>query len=765
MNLKKQQKNENFSSEKTEILTFFQLICFLMNSFQERISIEKEYIKQLKKLGKDLEKEKKELGYFKDAGLLIDSTFETASAHEMFVKKVNHIIDMFLEKQNDIILYFDSKNKTKTYSFERKRINQVSGKITKRGKNYRNVWRKLRDRNRRQFSGLKTRIKNNDTLVFEKLQFLEKSLLRKLVIGLETPNLECARRIVKNAEKNLESLQTPLKKINTYDTFDNKSKKDLENETESSESRNNTIKALCSKLKFKTISVFRKRGLSQVDIFSKKYSSEKVSRIHGNCLNNNGSNIKNVFEILKKKDMNYNKKNPFMMKNNITERGMLKTIKINNILCFNKDKFDNIGFKKYNYQIPTKENLVIEVLEKASEIDDTEKTHVINFIPQKKNNTEIQNENTLEVCDTYISESNTVTQVYEKPIILGKNFKYEETHTIYNVSNNSLQQKGSSVSPNMRQTLSEVFNSNVYQSNLFDSFMENKFRHIILPQSNMLLLNYKHTELTKQGLNCSIIEVVNACIKNKEHSELMIQGEVAFSYMQEMALDNFLSKLVVQINSFGNFLKIMFNKNILENISNNPPQYFLDLRYISKMIPVLRYQVIINANKDKFQPILVTSRWKHMHEESTIIITYRKNPSFLHLESTLTLQDLSFIVGPENVLIKACQSKPKGKFYKKQNKLIFSLGSKVLKDEKEEKLYAKFETNGLSSFNCSINVIWKISCETRNNINDKDFPVALNQFISLDSSLNSLKDTSLNPIISYPIYISQIIQSGVYTIF
>lgn len=317
----------------------------------------------------------------------------------------------------------------------------------------------------------------------------------------------------------------------------------------------------------------------------------------------------------------------------------------------------------------------------------------------------------------------------------------------------------------MRQTLSEVFNSNVYQSNLFDSFMENKFRHIILPQSNMLLLNYKHTELTKQGLNCSIIEVVNACIKNKEHSELMIQGEVAFSYMQEMALDNFLSKLVVQINSFGNFLKIMFNKNILENISNNPPQYFLDLRYISKMIPVLRYQVIINANKDKFQPILVTSRWKHMHEESTIIITYRKNPSFLHLESTLTLQDLSFIVGPENVLIKACQSKPKGKFYKKQNKLIFSLGNKVLKDEKEEKLYAKFETNGLSSFNCSINVIWKISCETRNNINDKDFPVALNQFISLDSSLNSLKDTSLNPIISYPIYISQIIQSGVYTIF
>ncbi|EMR11071.1 hypothetical protein PNEG_00668 [Pneumocystis murina B123] len=125
----------------------------------------------------------------------------------------------------------------------------------------------------------------------------------------------------------------------------------------------------------------------------------------------------------------------------------------------------------------------------------------------------------------------------------------------------------------------------------------------------MLLLSHKHTKSTEQGPNCSIIENVNASIKNNEPKELKIQERFEFSYEKKKISKDFLN---IQITGSKNFSKISFDKNILKNISANPTQYLLDLQRLSQIIPVLRYEIIVNINKIIFQPILITSQWKHI---------------------------------------------------------------------------------------------------------------------------------------------------------
>ncbi|KAG4306125.1 hypothetical protein PORY_000113 [Pneumocystis oryctolagi] len=755
MNSKKKQTSQYNFLKKNEFLMLAFQINYLIDGFQERMNVEREYVRQLKKLCKKLKQEKEtKQRAFKNADLLINSSLETASAHEIFIKKTNHAINRFSRKQHKIGLYISKSRKKKLYFFKQK-VYLISKKKVKRSKNRLYASKKTRYMNRREVNYLRNYVENIETLP-EKLQFIEKSLLKRFLIEFEMYNLECAQKIIENTKKELKILEKPVKEINAYSIFNTKLKKKSKNKPKITKYKNDDLKVLYSKLKFK-ISILKKK-ISQINIFSKQNSSEKTSKIFENNLNITNLITKDNAISEKENSIDYEKKNPFIIKNNTIERGMLKTIKINNNdIPYFENKFDNIGFKKYGYQSPEKENLMVEIFRKENKENIIRPIPKTNFTEKEENIIKTQNEDVIGIQNINISKLNIETK---EPAIL-KDYNYLNTHSMYNVSNDSQVQLRNSISGSSQTSLES--NNNNYQQNSLDFFIENKPNYIVLSQSNTLFLNHTHTESTKQGLNCSIMEVVNASIKNNEPLELTIQGEVAFSYLQETVLNNPFPKLVIQINDFENFSKIMFNKSILENISNNPLRYLLNLQYLSQMIPALRYQIEIKTNKDKFLPILITSQWKHVHGESTIIITYKKNP-FFHIESTLVLQDLNFIIGPENVLIKACQSKPEGTFYKKQNKLVLSLGNKTLHDDQEEKLFAKFETNGLASLNCSINVIWKISYKNTNTINNKSSITALNSFLSFDSSLNSSKDTSLNST-SYPIFVSQIIQSGVYIIF
>ncbi|KAG5440657.1 hypothetical protein PCK2_000245, partial [Pneumocystis canis] len=258
------------------------------------------------------------------------------------------------------------------------------------------------------------------------------------------------------------------------------------------------------------------------------------------------------------------------------------------------------------------------VPEKTCDGGDVEKITEIEYSTKQENCIKIQNESALETQNADVSESKIIARVYEKSVASNQeNNNYFETNSIYNTPNQLLLHSKDSIFSNLSQVSSDLSNAHIYHLNTIDSFMTNKLNYIMLSKSNMLLLDHKHIELTNQGLNFSILEVVNACIKNNESIEFAIQGEIAFSYMQKAISENFFPKLAIQINGSENFLKIMFNKNILKSTSNNPPRYLLDFRHLSQITPILRYQIIINTNKTRFQPILVTSQWKHVYGEST----------------------------------------------------------------------------------------------------------------------------------------------------
>ncbi|KAG5439591.1 hypothetical protein PCANB_002167 [Pneumocystis canis] len=639
-------------------------IRFLLESFKKRMNIEKKYVEQLKELGKELnEKKNPELKFSKDIYRLIESILETASTHETFVKKAMNVITIFSKNQNGLKMYVDKKNETEGNILKQKTDKIAQYKIGQ-GKVISCIWEG-----------------DFDISAFEKLQFTEKLLLRRILIELKNLELEYLKKNLKNVKKSLKFFQQSLKKKNGHGIFNNKLGRKLRNKGKKFSGRkNDNLRILYSKLKFKMTSIFKRKKSSQIDTSLKRNFLEKSPICYKNNLDTTNLTLTDVFEVSEKNSLSCQEKDLSIKKSSIPEREMLKTIKIheNNISCFDKDKFANIGFKKYEFQNFLKKNLITDVLEKTIDGYGIEKTIKMDFIEQE-NYIEIQRENSSEIQNSDVSELKIVTQIYE-------------------------------------------------------------------------------------GLNFSIIEVVNACIKNNEPIEFTIQGEIAFSCTQKIIFENFFPKLAIQINGSENFLKIMFNKNILKNTSNNPPRYLLNFQQLSQMTPILRYQIIININKTSFQPILVTSQWKHIYGESSIIITYRKNPFFFQSESTLVLQDLSFIVGPENVLIKACQTKPEGTFYKRQNKLIFSLGNKILCNEKEEKLFAKFETDGLAS-ESSINVIWKISPENLNTMDNWVVITASNSFSPLDLSSDVSDNSLLNSNAYYPLFTSRIIQSGVYTIF
>ncbi|KAG4301950.1 hypothetical protein PCK1_001926 [Pneumocystis canis] len=724
-------------------------IRFLLESFKKRMNIEKKYVEQLKELGKELnERKNPELKFSKDIYRLIESILETASTHETFVKKAMNVITIFSKNQNGLKMYVDKKNETEGNILKQKTDKIAQYKIGQ-GKVISCIWEG-----------------DFDISAFEKLQFTEKLLLRRILIELKNLELEYLKKNLKNVKKSLKFFQQSLKKKNGHGIFNNKLGRKLRNKGKKFSGRkNDNLRILYSKLKFKMTSIFKRKKSSQIDTSLKRNFLEKSPICYKNNLDTTNLTLTDVFEVSEKNSLSCQEKDLSIKKSSIPEREMLKTIKIheNNISCFDKDKFANIGFKKYEFQNFLKKNLITDVLEKTIDGYGIEKTIKMDFIEQE-NYIEIQRENSSEIQNSDVSELKIVTQIYEKSVTSNEeNNNCLETNSIYNTPNQLLLKSKGSVSSNLSQT-SNLLNTHISHLNTIDSFMINKLNYIILSKSNMLLLDHKHIELTKQGLNFSIIEVVNACIKNNEPIEFTIQGEIAFSCTQKIIFENFFPKLAIQINGSENFLKIMFNKNILKNTSNNPPRYLLNFQQLSQMTPILRYQIIININKTSFQPILVTSQWKHIYGESSIIITYRKNPFFFQSESTLVLQDLSFIVGPENVLIKACQTKPEGTFYKRQNKLIFSLGNKILCNEKEEKLFAKFETDGLAS-ESSINVIWKISPENLNTMDNWVVITASNSFSPLDLSSDVSDNSLLNSNAYYPLFTSRIIQSGVYTIF
>lgn len=218
-----------------------------------------------------------------------------------------------------------------------------------------------------------------------------------------------------------------------------------------------------------------------------------------------------------------------------------------------------------------------------------------------------------------------------------------------------------------------------------NSHLNNPFAALKRQDTGSLLNNdFKHFNLSDAtiGLNSSIAEIVNATFKDGQLKSSQVIGEVAFNYNGHPNEES----IIVHIPH--DYDRLIVNKTFIEELGDY--DYKLDPISIgSKTLGGLKY--LANDNQ---VPLLVQQIWKFEPHQSSLMISIRSN-----VNETLEVENLIVSAALNtDVVATSASSKPQGAFNKEKNRITWRYNHPVvLKPHGEEKLIARFMTNGQGS--------------------------------------------------------------------
>ena len=217
------------------------------------------------------------------------------------------------------------------------------------------------------------------------------------------------------------------------------------------------------------------------------------------------------------------------------------------------------------------------------------------------------------------------------------------------------------------------------------SHLNNPFAALKRQDTGSLLNNdFKHFNLSDAtiGLNASIAEIVNATFKDGQLKTSQVIGEVAFNYNGHPNEES----IIVHIPHDYN--RLIVNKTFIEELGDH--DYKLDpVSISSKTLGGLKY--LANDNQ---VPFLVQQIWKFEPHQSSLMISIRSN-----VNETIEIENLIVSAALNtDIVATSASSKPQGAFNKEKNRITWRYTHPVvLKPHGEEKLIARFMTNGQGS--------------------------------------------------------------------
>ncbi|KAF2257762.1 hypothetical protein CC78DRAFT_598595 [Lojkania enalia] len=207
----------------------------------------------------------------------------------------------------------------------------------------------------------------------------------------------------------------------------------------------------------------------------------------------------------------------------------------------------------------------------------------------------------------------------------------------------------------------------------------------------------KHPDLHEPGLNSSLAETVSAWFEHGNVTKAMVIGQVALAY-NPVDISAPFGTDSIRLENFPVLEKVAPNPAFIEQVSDNPGSYIVDLSKITKTSVAFHYQVHLDdSNLKNFAPIVLSPAWKVEPTQTSAILHYSLNPNFnLGGATSITLHNLILVVRLEpGVKATSCQSKPAGTFARDKSLIYWRLGDVTFtRDQPAQTLRARFFTEG-----------------------------------------------------------------------
>ncbi|KAI4674169.1 hypothetical protein J4E81_006313 [Alternaria sp. BMP 2799] len=246
----------------------------------------------------------------------------------------------------------------------------------------------------------------------------------------------------------------------------------------------------------------------------------------------------------------------------------------------------------------------------------------------------------------------------------------------------------------------------------------------------------RHPDLHEPGLNASLVETVSAWFEQGNVTKAMVIGQVALAYNPVDVSAGPLGTESIRLENFPVLEKVAPNPAFIEQSTDSPGNYTVDLSKIMKTSVAFHYQLHIeDSNIASLPPLILSPAWKSEPTQTSAILNYSLNPRFeLGGATSITVRNLVLVIRLEpGSKATSCQSKPTGTFSRDKGLIYWRLGDVTLfKDSAPQTLRARFITDGQAKPG-NTEARWEISDE-------QSLTLGSGLGVSMSAPLNAKKD-------------------------
>ncbi|KAH7118930.1 Muniscin C-terminal mu homology domain-containing protein [Dendryphion nanum] len=208
----------------------------------------------------------------------------------------------------------------------------------------------------------------------------------------------------------------------------------------------------------------------------------------------------------------------------------------------------------------------------------------------------------------------------------------------------------------------------------------------------------RHPDLHEPGLNASLVETVSAWFEQGNVTKAMVIGQVALAFNPVDLSAGPFGTESIRLDNFPVLEKVAPNPAFIEQSSENPGNYTVDLSKITKTSVAFHYQVHLDSsNLSSFAPLVLAPAWRPEAMQTSVLLHYSLNPNYnLGDAGSITLRNLILVLRLEpGSKAKSCQSKPPGTFSRDKGLIYWRLGDVTLvKDQPAQTMRVRFLTEG-----------------------------------------------------------------------
>ncbi|KAF1973412.1 hypothetical protein BU23DRAFT_554400 [Bimuria novae-zelandiae CBS 107.79] len=208
----------------------------------------------------------------------------------------------------------------------------------------------------------------------------------------------------------------------------------------------------------------------------------------------------------------------------------------------------------------------------------------------------------------------------------------------------------------------------------------------------------KHPDMHEPGLNASLVETVSAWFEQGIVTKALVIGQVALAFNPVDISSGPFGTETIRLENFPVLEKVAPNPAFVEQVTDTPGTYTVDLSRITKTSVAFHYQVHLEGeNLASYAPIVLSPVWKTEPTQTSVLLHYGLNPKYnVGDGSSITLQNLVLVLRLEpGSKATSCQSKPAGTFSREKALIYWRLGEVTFsRDQPTQSMRVRFFTDG-----------------------------------------------------------------------